>query len=295
MFNLFLLIGWQLLSDLEGDLVSYDRCVKMLEIPQEAKQHINNPHLKDWPKEGNIEFSDYTLRYRPETEIVLKNLSFSVKSKEKIGIVGRTGAGKSTICLALCRIVEATSGSILIDGVDIKTLGLADLREKITIIPQEPTLFEGTLRFNLDPVGSISDSELMRMAKKASLEDLVNRDEKGLDQDIEDGGKNLSSGEKQLIWILRAILRKNKIVLMDEATANIDIKTEQTIQKLIHEEFTESTVLTIAHRLNTIIHSDKVLVLNRGQVEEYDDPQKLIEDKNSMFYSYAKELKKKEK
>ena len=267
----------------------------MLEIPQEARQHINNPQTKDWPKDGKIEFKDYTLRYRPETELVLKNLSFSVNNKEKIGIVGRTGAGKSTIWLALCRIIEAESGSIIINGVDIKYLGLADLREKITIIPQEPTLFEGTLRFNLDPVGSISDAELLKMAKKASLDELINRDEKGLNQEIEDGGKNLSSGEKQLICILRAILRKNKIVLMDEATANIDIKTEQTIQKLIQDEFTDSTVLTIAHRLNTIIHSDKVLVLNQGQVEEYDDPQKLLEDKNSMFYSYAKELKKKEK
>mmetsp|Transcript_22467 Transcript_22467/g.19959 ORF Transcript_22467/g.19959 Transcript_22467/m.19959 type:complete len:175 (+) Transcript_22467:312-836(+) len=173
-------------------------------------------------------------------------------------------------------------------------MGLADLRERITIIPQDPTLFEGTLRFNLDPVGSIPDSELLRMANKASLEDLITRDDKGLDQKIEDGGKNLSSGEKQLICIIRAILRKNKIVLMDEATANIDIKTEQIIQKLINEEFADSTVLTIAHRLNTIINSDRVLVLSKGEVEEYDDPQTLLEDTESMFYSYANELKRKE-
>jgi len=190
--------------------------------------------------------------------------------------------------------VEADEGKIVIDGVDISQMGLADLRERITIIPQDPTLFEGTLRFNLDPVGSIPDSELLRMANKASLEDLITRDDKGLDQKIEDGGKNLSSGEKQLICIIRAILRKNKIVLMDEATANIDIKTEQIIQKLINEEFADSTVLTIAHRLNTIINSDRVLVLSKGEVEEYDDPQTLLEDTESMFYSYANELKRKE-
>jgi ATP-binding cassette, subfamily C (CFTR/MRP), member 1 len=267
----------------------------MLEIPQEAPERIeNHPELFDWPANGVIEFQNYDLRYRPDTELVLKNLSFSVHSKEKIGIVGRTGAGKSTICLGLCRIVEADSGRILIDGVDISSIGLADLRESITIIPQEPTLFEGTLRFNLDPVGRMTDLELLKMAKKASLEDLIGRDEKGLDQQIEEGGKNLSSGEKQLICICRAILRKNKIVLMDEATANIDIKTEQVIQNLIQEEFADSTVLTIAHRLNTIINSDKVLVLSKGEVVEFDDPQKLLEDNKSMFYSYANELKKKE-
>lgn len=275
--------------------MSYDRCLKMLEIPQEAPLRMANAKLVDWPQEGRIEFRDYSLRYRPETELVLKNLSFEVKPKEKIGIVGRTGAGKSTICLALCRIVEAHGGSIVIDGVDISKIGLADLREKITIIPQDPTLFEGTLRFNLDPVGNISDTDLLKMAKKASLVDLISRDEKGLDQMIEDGGKNLSSGEKQLVCICRAILRKNKVVLMDEATANIDIKTEQIIQKLIHEEFVDSTVLTIAHRLNTIINSDRVLVLSKGEVQEYDDPQKLLEDSDSLFYSYANELKKQEK
>jgi ATP-binding cassette, subfamily C (CFTR/MRP), member 1 len=292
MFNMMLLFACQLISDLEGDLVSYDRCLKMLEIPQEAEQRKPLPF--DWPNEGRIEFVNYSLKYRPETELVLKDLTFEVEGRQKIGIVGRTGAGKSTICLALCRIVEAYDGQILIDGVDISTLGLADLRDHITIIPQEPTLFEGTLRFNLDPIGKLTDLELLKMARKASLEDLINRDDKGLDQKIDDGGKNLSSGEKQLICILRAILRKNKIVLMDEATANIDIKTEQIIQKLIQEEFAESTVLTIAHRLNTIINSDKVLVLDKGMVKEYEEPSLLLEDADSMFYSYANELKKKE-
>ena len=147
---------------------------------------------------------------------------------------------------------------------------LSDLRQKITIIPQDPTLFDGSLRFNLDPEGIYSDSYLLDLSKQASLEKLILRDDKGLDQTIEEGGQNLSSGEKQLICICRAILKKNKIVLMDEATANIDIKTEETIQSLIHEKFNDSTVITIAHRLNTIINSDKVLVMERGRVKEFD-------------------------
>ena len=170
----------------------------------------------------------------------------------------------------MCRIVEAHSGSIIIDGKDISDLGLSDLRQKITIIPQDPTLFDGSLRFNLDPEGIYSDSYLLDLSKQASLEKLILRDDKGLDQTIEEGGQNLSSGEKQLICICRAILKKNKIVLMDEATANIDIKTEETIQSLIHEKFNDSTVITIAHRLNTIINSDKVLVMERGRVKEFD-------------------------
>ena len=273
-------------------MVSYHRCLKIWEIPQEKEQYKDGFEQMNWPKEGNIEFTNYSLKYRPDTEIVLNNLSFDIKNNEKIGVVGRTGAGKSTIWLALCRIVEAHSGSIIIDGKDISDLGLSDLRQKITIIPQDPTLFDGSLRFNLDPEGIYSDSYLLDLSKQASLEKLILRDDKGLDQAIEEGGQNLSSGEKQLICICRAILKKNKIVLMDEATANIDIKTEETIQSLIHEKFNDSTVITIAHRLNTIINSDKVLVMERGRVKEFDWPKRLLEDKSSDFYSYVKALKK---
>ena len=270
-------------------MVSYDRWLRIINVPQEDKKEYD-PTMVNWPHDSSIEFRDFSLRYRPDTDLVLRNLSFKIEPKQKIGVVGRTGAGKSTICLALWRIVEADSGQILIDGVDISKISLQNLREKIAIIPQDPTLFEGTLRFNLDPENKVSNVELLNLLKLASLENLVLRDEKGLEQQIEEKGQNLSSGERQLICICRAILRKNKIVLMDEATANIDIKTEQIIQKLIHERFEDATVITIAHRLNTVISSDKVLVLSKGEVAEYDVPKKLMEDKSSIFYSFVKKL-----
>ena len=290
-FSNEILWGSENLTAIESDFVSYDRCLKMLEIPQEAEEHRQNIIDTEWPNNGKVEFKNYSLKYRPDTEIVLDDLSFSINNNEKIGVVGRTGAGKSTLCLALCRIVEAYSGSIIIDGIDIGSIGLSDLRQKITIIPQDPTLFDGTLRFNLDPEGTYSNSYLLELSKQALLENLINRDEKGLDQAIEENGQNLSSGEKQLICICRAILQKNKIVLMDEATANIDIKTEETIQNLIQDKFKDATVITIAHRLNTIINSDRVLVLDKGKVSEFDNPQTLLEDPNSMFSSYVKCLK----
>lgn len=153
--------------------------------------------------------------------------------------------------------------------------GLEDLRSKITVIPQDPTLFKDSLRFNLDPEGNLSDQTLTQLLKKASLEKLLNRDPQGLDQIIEEGGNNLSSGEKQLICICRAILRKNKVVIIDEATSNIDVKTEQVIQNLINNEFRNSTILTIAHRLNTIMHSDRILVLHKGEISHFCSPQDL--------------------
>jgi ATP-binding cassette, subfamily C (CFTR/MRP), member 1 len=284
--------GSQMLTELEASLVSYQRWLKMLEIPQEAPDYIENSIGDDWPKTGNIQFNNFSLRYRPETELVLKNLTFSIKNKEKIGVIGRTGAGKSTLWLALWRIIEANGGSISIDGVDIASMGLEQLRTHITVIPQDPTLFTGTLRFNLDPEGIHSDEELRELTSQAALDKLIDRDEKGLDQQIEENGQNLSSGEKQLLWIWRAILRCNKIVLMDEATANIDIKTEQTIQQLILEKFKEATVLTIAHRLNTIMHSDRVLVMQKGEVAEFDSPQNLLDRPESIFKDYVNSFRK---
>jgi len=206
------------------------------------------------------------LRYRPTTEIVLNNLSFSVKPKEKIGIVGRTGSGKSTICISISRIVElveaadkAKQGKILIDGVDISTVNLNHLRSRITVIPQDPILFKGTLRYNLDP-GNVIDP--------AYLEKVYNQTEMtiGLDKEIDEGGSNLSNGEKQLVCICRAILRKCHVVILDEATSNIDVVTEERIQALLETFLKDSTVITVAHRLNTIISSDKVLVLSYGKV-----------------------------
>ena len=279
------------LSELETSIVSYDRCLKMTDLPKED----NAPYdisLNFWTYYPKIELKNFSLRYRPETEIVLNNISFKIEACQKIGVVGRTGAGKSTLWLALTRVIEAVSGQILIDGVDISSISLKNLREKIAVIPQDPSLFEGTLRFNLDPENRILDTELIDILRLASLEKLIDENNEGLNQYIEEKGQNLSSGEKQLIWICRAILRRNKIVLIDEATANIDIKTEETIKKLIDEYFRDATMITIAHRLNTIIKSDKILVLDNGKVAEFDTPKSLMEDTSSMFYNFLNNMNK---
>ena len=205
---------------------------------------------------------------------MLKGLSFEIKGGEKIGIVGRTGAGKSTVSLSLTRIVEICDGYILIDGHNIADISLEQLRQKVTIIPQDPTLFTGSLRFNIDPENLSSDSEIKSLLFKAGLDHLSSRDLLSLE--ITENGENLSSGEKSLICICRAILRKNRVVILDEATANIDLVTEQKIQSLINEEFKDCTVLTIAHRLQTIIQSDKILVLSDGKTEEFDTPEELL-------------------
>jgi len=193
------------------------------EIPTQVFKIQN----QDWPSQGKLEFRDVELRYRPTTELVLKGLSFTVEPGEKVGIVGRTGAGKSTICLSISRIVELFGGQILLDGQDIAKLDLAYVRSKITVIPQDAAMFQGTLRFNLDPFNEVPDVEIMRLLKEAGLDDLIKRG--GVDLKIEENGSNLSSGEKQLLCICRAILRKSKLVVLDEATANIDIVTEQKI------------------------------------------------------------------
>ena len=227
------------------------------------------------------------MKYRPTTEIVLNNLSFNVNPKEKIGIVGRTGSGKSTICISISRIVELFSGKVLIDGVDISKVNLNHLRSRITVIPQDPVLFKGTLRYNLDPGNVIDPAYLEKVYKQTEMTI-------GLDKEIDEGGSNLSNGEKQLVCICRAIMRKCQVVILDEATSNIDVVTEERIQALLETFLVDSTVLTVAHRLNTIIKSDKVLVLSYGTVKEFDSPSNLMKDPESEFTKLLQELKKKD-
>ena len=272
---------------------SFQKCLAMENIPQEAEQHKNIPvdeNNQQWMSKGHIKFDKYSVRYRPDTEIVLKNIDVDIKPGEKVGIVGRTGAGKSTLCLALCRIIERLEGCIKIDGVDIADVGLADLRDRITIIPQDPVLFDHTLRFNLDPQAKCTDQALLSILEQAGLESLLERDGNGLEFKITSNGDNLSAGEKALICICRAALRKSKVVLMDEATASIDVNTEESIQKLINSEFRDATVLTVAHRLNTIIDSDKIMVMSDGEVIEFGSPHVLKNDSKSAFYELLQQF-----
>jgi len=288
-------------TNFENDMVGQERCLGFTNLISEAPNKLpNDKNLKNWPSEGQIVFRNYYVRYRPDTEIILKNLNFKIKPHEKIGIVGRTGSGKSTITLCLFRILEPLAGAIYIDGEDITEIGLSKLRSKITIIPQDPTLMEGSLRFNIDPIGKYSDKEIETVMKKIGFWYICENYEKenegkknvnGLDMIIKEDGGNISIGEKQLICISRAILRKSKIIVMDEATASIDVKTEKLIQNAINDLLYGATTLTIAHRIKTILNSDRILVLDNGEVKEFDTPDNLKENKDSLFYQLYKKSK----
>ena len=282
--------GLHTLTSFENSMIGYERCVEYTQCPSEAPvKKVTDDALGNWPGKGAIEFINFSVKYRPDTEIVLKNISFSIQAKEKVGIVGRTGSGKSTITLCLFRILEATEGRIMIDGVDISSVGLEKLRNNLTIIPQDPALMEGTLRYNIDPLDRSSDTEIVKIMEKIGFDYIVKRNNEGLHQEIAEGGSNLSVGEKKLICITRAILRKSKIIIMDEATASIDYKTEEMIQKAISELLNDSTFITIAHRIKTIISYDKILTLDNGQVVDFDSPKNLLNDKTSLFYElYSK-------
>ena len=244
---------------------------------------------EDWPTNGCIVFKGYSTRYREGLELVLKQISFEIKAGHRVGVVGRTGAGKSSLTLALFRIIESVDGVIHIDGVDISQLGLYDLRSRLTIIPQDPVLFTGTLRLNLDPFEKHSDQQIWSALELAHLKPFVASLEAGLSHPVSEGGDNLSVGQKQLICLGRALLRKSRVIVLDEATAAVDIETDELIQTTIRKEFNDCTIVTIAHRLNTILDYDRVLVMNRGQVAEYDSPQVLLNDQNSIFFSMAKD------
>lgn len=276
-------------SEIEANIVSVERIKEYIEEEKEAPWSVQNAPPKSWPQTGSISFKGYKTRYRPGLELVLRGLSCSVSAGEKVGIVGRTGAGKSSLTLALFRILEAADGSIEVDGKDIAKVGLHDLRSRVTIIPQDPVLFSGTLRFNVDPAGTVSDEEVWRALELAHLAPLVKSQPLGLTMTVEEGGSNLSVGQRQLVGLARALLRKSPLLVLDEATAAVDLDTDQLIQATIRAEFAECTVLTIAHRLNTIMDSDKVMVMDQGRIAEFDSPSVLLAQKDSIFHSMAKD------
>ncbi|KAJ2806862.1 Canalicular multispecific organic anion transporter 2 [Coemansia guatemalensis] len=236
-----------------------------------------------WPEQGVVEFKNYSTRYREGLDLALKDLSFRVAPRQKIGIVGRTGAGKSSMTLALFRIIEAASGQILIDGEDISKYGLFDVRSKLSIIPQDPMLFAGSVRKNLDPFNNYSDQDIWRALEQAHLAEYIRSKDERLEFMVSQSGENFSAGQRQLICLARALLKHAKVLVLDEATAAIDNATDEIIQQTIRTEFKDCTVLTIAHRLNTVIDSDMILVIDGGRLAEYDTPQNLLANKNSIF------------
>jgi ABC-type multidrug transport system fused ATPase/permease subunit len=279
-------------SMLENNMVSVERCHQLGQTQSEAlriRYKDSDLISRNWPEKGEIEFEKYQMKYRDDTEMVLKGVTGKIKSKEKIGIVGRTGSGKSSICLSLFRIIEPYSGRIIIDGVDVEEIGLDLLRKKMCVIPQEPTLFQATLRDNLDPFHEHSNEKLAEALKLVNVfpdEDLA----KALDKEVKEGGNNFSAGQRQLICIARALLRNSKIVFLDEATASIDYKTDALIQEVIKKEFKDCTVITIAHRINTIMEYDRIIVMDNGVIAEFDTPDNLMQ-KKGIFYSLVNKHK----
>lgn len=276
-------------SELETNIVAVERTKEYTETANEAPAVIeSNRPRPDWPAAGHVKFDHYSTRYREGLDLVLKDIAADVPAGTKVGIVGRTGAGKSSLTLALFRIIEPANGAILIDGFNIVEFGLEDLRSRITIIPQDPVLFSGTLRMNLDPFESYSDEEVWRSLENAHLSAFVSTLGDRLQHPIAEGGENLSVGQRQLVCLARALLRKTKILVLDEATAAVDLETDDLIQKTIRSEFADCTVITIAHRLNTVMDYDFIMVLDAGRVVEFEAPAELI-NKRGVFYSMAKD------
>uniref|UniRef100_A0A9J8CDF7 ABC-type glutathione-S-conjugate transporter n=1 Tax=Cyprinus carpio carpio TaxID=630221 RepID=A0A9J8CDF7_CYPCA len=274
-------------TDVENNIVSVERVKEYADTPKEAAWTIEGSSLPpSWPQKGTIEFHDYGLQYRKGLELALKGISVHIKEREKvqIGIVGRTGAGKSSLALGIFRILEAAKGQIFIDGINIAEIGLHDLRSRITIIPQDPVLFSGSLRMNLDPFDAYTDEDVWNALELAHLKNFVSELPDKLNHECSEGGENLSLGQRQLVCLARALLRKTKILVLDEATAALDLETDTLIQSTIRSQFEDCAVLTIAHRLNTIMDYTKVIVMDKGHVVEMDSPSNLIAKRGQFYY-----------
>ncbi|KAK9057251.1 hypothetical protein SSX86_022086 [Deinandra increscens subsp. villosa] len=273
----------------ENRMVSVERIKQFTNIPSEAEWvKKDDPPPSNWPSHGNVELKDLQVRYRPNMPLVIKGITLSIKGGEKIGVVGRTGGGKSTLIQVLFRLVEPSGGSITIDGIDISTLGLHDLRSRFGIIPQEPILFEGTVRSNIDPLGQHSDDEIWRSLERCQLNDVVASKPGKLDSAVVDNGDNWSVGQRQLLCLGRVMLKRSRLLFMDEATASVDSQTDAVIQKIIREDFADRTIISIAHRIPTVMDCDRVLVIDAGYAKEFDKPSRLIE-RPSLFGALVQE------
>ncbi|KAJ7638358.1 multidrug resistance-associated ABC transporter [Roridomyces roridus] len=289
---LYLVRRW---VQVEQSMVALERVNEYCEIDQEPPEFMEPRPPPSWPSAGAIQCQDLVVRYAPELPAVLHGLTFNINAGEKIGILGRTGSGKSTLALSFLRFVSPSQGKITIDGIDISQVGLTDLRNKLSIIPQDPTILSGTLRSTLDVLGEYSDAEIFEALRRVHL--IQSREVEGavnvnlfsnLDSLISEGGDSLSAGEKQLLCMARAILKKSRILLMDEATASVDYATDELISRTIMEEFTSSTLLTVAHRIRSVINHDKIMVLDQGRIAEFDSPAALLRDPSSQFYALCK-------
>uniref|UniRef100_A0A669EBL1 Multidrug resistance-associated protein 4 n=1 Tax=Oreochromis niloticus TaxID=8128 RepID=A0A669EBL1_ORENI len=275
-------------AEIENMMTSVERVVEYAELESEAPWETDKQPSSDWPKAGCITFDRVNFSYSASEPLVLKNLSLVFKSREKVGIVGRTGAGKSSLISALFRLAEP-EGRITIDGFLTSEIGLHTLRQKMSIIPQDPVLFTGTMRKNLDPFKQHTDEDLWNALQEVQMKAMVDELPSKLETVLTESGSNFSVGQRQLVCLARAILRKTRILIIDEATANVDPRTDGLIQQTIRDKFQECTVLTIAHRLNTIIDCDRILVLDAGRIQEYDEPYVLLQNQDGLFYQMVQQ------
>ncbi|KAL3687429.1 hypothetical protein R1sor_013738 [Riccia sorocarpa] len=276
--------------NLENKMIAVERIKQFTSLEQEAPYVIEESRPPaQWPAEGFIELRNLQVRYNPHSPLVLHGLTCRIEGGQKLGVVGRTGSGKSTLIQTLFRLVEPTGGNILIDGLDISRIGLHDLRSRLSVIPQDPTLFEGTMRFNLDPLEQYSDTEIWEALDKCQLGDIVRASNMKLDLPVTENGENWSVGQRQLLCLGRALLKRTRILVLDEATASVDSTTDGLIQNTIRTEFGHCTVITVAHRIPSVVDSDRVLVLSDGKIAEYDAPAHLLQDHSSFFYKLVSE------
>ncbi|KAF8365046.1 hypothetical protein HHK36_032950 [Tetracentron sinense] len=272
------------LCNLENRIISVERILQYMSIPSEPPLVVEeNKPRHDWPSHGEVDIQDLQVRYAPHMPFVLRGLTCTFSGGMKTGIVGRTGSGKSTLIQTLFRIVEPTVGQILIDGINISTIGLHDLRSRLSIIPQDPTMFEGNVRSNLDPLEEYTDEQIWEALDRCQLGEEVRKKEGKLDATVTENGENWSMGQRQLVCLGRVLLKKSKVLVLDEATASVDTATDNLIQQTLKQHFADCTVVTIAHRITSVLDSDMVILLDHGLVVEYDSPKKLLENKSSSF------------
>ncbi|KAK3227971.1 hypothetical protein Dsin_007833 [Dipteronia sinensis] len=271
-------------------IVSIERLEQYMHIPSEAQTVVEGKQpAQNWPAIGKVEIHNMKVKYRSNAPLVLRGISCIIEGGQKVGIVGRTGSGKTTLISALFRLVEPTEGEIIIDDLNIISIGLHDLRSRLAIIPQDPTLFSGSVRYNLDPLSRYTDHEIWEVLGKCHLREVIREKEEGLDSLVVENGSNWSLGQRQLFCLGRALLKRSRILVLDEATASIDNATDSTIQKTIRREFADCTVITVAHRIPTVMDCNAVLAISDGELVEYDDPVKLINTDGSLFGQLVKE------
>ncbi|PKA62322.1 ABC transporter C family member 3 [Apostasia shenzhenica] len=291
--NLNVLQAWVIwnLCNVENKMISVERILQFSSIASEAPLVIENSRPEqEWPRYGTIVFKNLHIQYSPSHPMVLKGITCIFPGGSKIGVVGRTGSGKSTLTQALFRVVEPALGSITIDGLDICNIGLHDLRSRLSIIPQDPIMFQGTVRINLDPLQEHTDSEIWEALHKCEFADIVTQECKLLDAPVAEDGENWSVGQRQLVCLARVLLKRRRILVLDEATASVDTATDNFIQRVIEKETSCCTLIIVAHRIPTVVDSDLVMVLDEGKILEFSSPADLLKDKSSAFSQLAMEF-----